>query len=504
LPSHHHLSSNMLIPAATLVSIVFLASSSLGRAFAINLDEGAIHLPLSRRGARVRTEDEWKACRDFVIGKFTPAPSSHPGKLKRGKSVNLPLTNFDMDGIYSAQITLGTPGKPFDVILDTGSSDLWVATPQCQCTQLTAFNPSSSSTLETSQQTVDIQYGMGEVQGPVAEDTVSIGGFSVSKQQFVLAEQVSQLPLVGSLSGLLGLGFQSIAQTRATPLIEALAQGNQLISQSMSFYLNRLINDPNAPSEAPGGTFTIGGTNSSLFQGDIDFVNLPSNIEPGFWLLPVTAVGVQGSKLTMGSGNSQSLAAIDTGTTNIGGPSDVVAEIYGKIPGSQALSGQMEGFFSVPCATSVKTSFTFSSKTWDIDPTDFIVQQLEGNNCLGAIFGVDLGPQSPDWVIGDTFLKNVYSVFRFSPGPSVGFATLASNLQGSQTSSTPASTQSSVFSSFGNPLPSTSTQPPSTANSSPSPSGSGNSPSASGAAISFNALGVKNVGLLSALIAAFL
>jgi hypothetical protein len=47
------------------------------------------------------------------------------------------------------------------------------------------------------------------------------------------------------------------------------------------------------------------------------------------------------------------------------------------------------------------------------------------------MFGLDLGTQGgPDWVIGDAFLKNVYSVFRFSPGPSVGFAQLAGNEQG--------------------------------------------------------------------------
>lgn len=49
-----------------------------------------------------------------------------------------------------------------------------------------------------------------------------------------------------------------------------------------------LISDPNASEEAPGGTFTIGGTNSSLMQGDIDFVNIPSSVQPSFWLLPVT------------------------------------------------------------------------------------------------------------------------------------------------------------------------------------------------------------------------
>ena len=41
-----------------------------------------------------------------------------------------------------------------------------------------------------------------------------MGGFTQQKQSFVVAEQVTQGLLQGSLSGLLGLGFESIAQTQ--------------------------------------------------------------------------------------------------------------------------------------------------------------------------------------------------------------------------------------------------------------------------------------------------
>ena len=58
------------------------------------------------------------------------------------------------------------------------------------------------------------------------------------------------------------------------------------------------------------------------------------------------AVGVQGTTLNVRSG-AQSLAAIDTGTTLIGGPTSAVAEIYSRIQGSQALNGQMQGYFTV-------------------------------------------------------------------------------------------------------------------------------------------------------------
>lgn len=53
---------------------------------------------------------------------------------------------------------------------------------------------------------------------------------------------------------------------------------------------------------------------------------------------------MNGNSVTPSS--SETLAAIDTGTTLIAGPSDAVANIWSQVEGSQALSGQMAGFFS--------------------------------------------------------------------------------------------------------------------------------------------------------------
>lgn len=89
--------------------------------------------------------------------------------------------------------------------------------------------------------------------------------------------------LDGSVSGILGLAFDTIASTNAIPFWQALANNNQLSSQEMAFWLQR--SDPNSQAnETPGGVFTLGGTNSSLFTGDIDFQNMPSNTQPSFWL----------------------------------------------------------------------------------------------------------------------------------------------------------------------------------------------------------------------------
>jgi cathepsin D len=50
--------------------------------------------------------------------------------------------------------------------------------------------------------------------------------------------------------------------------------------------------------------------------------------------------------------------------------------------------------------------------------------QLSKKQCLGAFFELETGTSAPSWIVGDTFLKNVYSVFRYDP-PSIGFAKLS-------------------------------------------------------------------------------
>jgi cathepsin D len=85
----------------------------------------------------------------------------------------------------------------------------------------------------------------------------------------------------------LGLAFPALARSEATPFWDALIQGNQLAAPEMSFYLERLLDDTNAPNEAPGGVFTLGGTNSSLFSGQIEFLDIVGNPNT-FWLLTLS------------------------------------------------------------------------------------------------------------------------------------------------------------------------------------------------------------------------
>ena len=62
-------------------------------------------------------------------------------------------------------------------------------------------------------------------------------------------------------------------------------------------------------------------------------------------IVPSSALTVQGSAITLGSGKD-SYSAIDTGTTLIGGPESAIAEIYANIPDSSPETGEFDGYYS--------------------------------------------------------------------------------------------------------------------------------------------------------------
>jgi len=83
------------------------------------------------------------------------------------------------------------------------------------------------------------------------------------------------------------------------------------------------------------------------------------------------------------------------------------------------------------CSTTVNVALSFGGRTWSIASDDFKLQQLSNSQCLGAVFTFAPSTSNsvgPAWIVGDTFLKNVYTVFRANPA-SVGFADLASDAQ---------------------------------------------------------------------------
>jgi cathepsin D len=82
---------------------------------------------------------------------------------------------------------------------------------------------------------------------------------------------------------------------------------------------------------ADGGQFTLGGRNNSLYDGEVNFLPL---LEQAWWTIPFQSIVVNSNTQFALTGTYAS-AIVDSGTTLIYGPNDVVDAFYAAIPGSK-------------------------------------------------------------------------------------------------------------------------------------------------------------------------
>jgi len=422
-----------------LPSIIFVLALSLPFSVAAvppRRDE-PLHIPLIRRRSNVRRQgvdlDHYAAVSSNLRGKYGIGSSS---PSRRAQTTDIGITNQGADTSYFAQVSVGTPAQNLNLVLDTGSSDLWFATSNCAgCSRNTpVLDPTKSSSLQLGTQRIALNYGSGSASGVLAHDTVTMGPFTVNPQSFVAVDDISSGLIDGELAGIMGLAFQGIANSQALPFWQALVNNNQLTNPEFSFFITRFVNEKSAKTEEPGGVLTFGGTNSTLYQGNIDFQPFTLSGNGGtFWLQTVSGVTVNGKTVNTGTGNT---AAIDTGTTLIGAPTTAVNAIWGAVSGAVPLTGNMTGFYAFPCNTQLTIAISFGGPAWPISLADLNLGTVSSGLCLGAIFDITAGsnvkptPGTPQWIVGDTFLKNVYTVFRSNP-PAVGFAQLSSAAGGS-------------------------------------------------------------------------
>jgi len=220
----------------------------------------------------------------------------------------------------------------------------------------------------------------------------------------------------------------------ATPWWLTLAQSSSWSEPLFAFYMKRYRDVAGAQStESDGGTATFGYLDSSLYSGDITYIPLPAASE--YWEIPMASMSMQGSNINMGGATA---AAIDTGTTLIGGPSDVVAAIYAAIPGSRRMTGSYANYYEYPCSANIDYKITFGTYTITMRDADFNLGKYSSDSsmCTGAVFIQNMPANSPiQWIVGDTALKNVYSVYRYQPA-AIGFASLPGSATNSRVSTT--------------------------------------------------------------------
>jgi hypothetical protein len=104
----------------------------------------------------------------------------------------------------------------------------------------------------------------------------------------------------------------------------------------------------------------------------------------------------------------------------------------------------------VPCDTASALAFVFGPQSYNISTADWVGGKLASGLCQSKIVGRQTFNES-QWLVGDVFLKNVYSVFDFEKNrvglglpPTEGEESSSSSIASSTATSTAAAGKSSA------------------------------------------------------------
>ncbi|RIB20330.1 aspartic peptidase domain-containing protein [Gigaspora rosea] len=220
---------------------------------------------------------------------------------KNSSTIIVPITDIGQDLGYYTSITVGN--QDFFVLLDTGSSNLWISNSNCTSIECKNHRKLIQVILQLINQKVKI-------------------GQSIESD------------------GILGLAFDSLnTMDNGAPTFISTLIKQKTIDPIFSFHFQHV----NASGDK--GTFTLGSVDESKFKGNITFTPVINSVaNNGSWVISLKGANVNNNSLEFSR-----KAIIDTGTTLLIIPDDDAEAIFNQIPGSQF---DPDSAYIIPCNTS--------------------------------------------------------------------------------------------------------------------------------------------------------
>ncbi|TDL23417.1 acid protease [Rickenella mellea] len=324
------------------------------------------------------------------------------------------------DTTYFCNISLG--GVSHTVLIDTGSSDLWVTK-----------DVKDSKVLNVH---AEVDYAIGSASGPVELATLMFDDFTVPNQAYIQATPDSNLPA----KGLIGLGpssasviRQKVGNSTGNPPLDRIFQQNMTTPNFLSVLLDRAADDAAGTSDPldHAGQLTVGEIISGLEainnQPKLAALKDSGTGKPEHWqtsLDPDGVIGPDGQPIVVfsavPSNKNSSLLQImfDTGFTYPQVPKEVADGIYGRVPGSEFVPQGDIGYWRYPCNYELNISFKLGGVSYPIHPLDLGMPESssDSKNCMAtfqqrsdnflAVGGIDM-------IMGMAVLRNLYLLINF-------------------------------------------------------------------------------------------
>ncbi|KAG6896488.1 hypothetical protein C0992_007980, partial [Termitomyces sp. T32_za158] len=341
--------------------------------------------------------------------------------------------NSVFDIAYTIDVSVGSSAQQLSLQVDTGSSDLWIASKSCSsslCKQTDGHLYDASDARPTDKD-FHISYLQGNVSGPVVWDKFVVGGYSLDSQALAAANYIDSEPLSPGFNGILGLALplNSVIAELIPPVTSNSPDGAAWASNLFSItptssapaarFLSLLLSRPG--SDTVPAQLGIGRHPSFVKNpSDVQYASLEgAAVGILYWKVGVRdiTVWVDGEARPVQLGVSSTgapvpSAVLDTGVPLILTTRTVANGIYGAIgvnPGS-------DGQYYVPCKTPLNLTITLDDRApIPLHPLDLTTSDNnnDGDFCTGVIQANDRLEESDapaDMILGVPFLRNTYTV----------------------------------------------------------------------------------------------
>ncbi len=224
---------------------------------------------------------------------------------------------------YVGTIEVGSPPQEFEVIFDSGSSNLWINSIECQseaCVIHHRFDHDRSRTFHPVGMDMSVRFGTGSIDGFLGQDTFTFGPVKVQHQTFgQITEETGEVFMTGKFDGILGLSFPSLSAAGYTPVFDNIMKQRLLTRNCFSFYYSKLPRQQSA--------LVLGMPNPDLFQGSIHYLHVSRTF---YWELELKDIMI-GDEYQNVCRDPPCKAVVDTGTSLLTGPTEDMTQILSRI-----------------------------------------------------------------------------------------------------------------------------------------------------------------------------
>lgn len=306
---------------------------------------------------------------------------------------------------YFGTLNIGEPGQSFSVVFDTGSGNLMVPAYDCKseaCSVHDRFNEQHSSSVrgvscdgtapvdgqDPPEDEVTITFGTGEIWGRCLQDQICIGSVC-NRGSFIAATYESRSPFkTFAFDGVLGLALPTMSQGPDFNFMSTLQDQGALRQGIFSVFLS--------DSTAENSEVTFGEVKADHLDTNLFWV--PVARDSGYWEVQIADITLNNKQQDL---CAQCYVAVDTGTSELAGPSDVI----GRLSELLNVREDCSNYKTLP-----KLGFVIGGHIMNLEPRDYI--DSYSSRCEVSLMPLDVPPpKGPLFVFGIPFLQKFYSVY---------------------------------------------------------------------------------------------